>query len=78
MSNETLTFHTVSYLVQDNKHPGAIITEEKAPKIGAEVAFAGMVFKIIDVVETVPPTNGFSFSHATCQYLRDEDSVSKN
>ncbi len=73
MAQDPQIFHTVSYLVKGGKHPGAIITQAEAPKIGATVTYAGMVFIITDVVETVPPTNGFSFSHATCKYLRDED-----
>ena len=73
MSEENEVFYTVSYLVKGGQHPGAIITEDAVPEVGGEVVFNGLVFEIVEVVEVVPPTSGFGFLHATCQYVRDED-----
>ena len=73
MNEEEQVYYTVSYLVQEGKHPGAIITEDAAPEVGDEVVFGGMVFEVIEVVEMVPPTSGFGFLHATCKYVRDEE-----
>ena len=73
MNNDEQVFYTVSYLVQGGKHPGAIITEDAAPEVGGEITFGGMVFEIVEVVEMVPPTSGFGFLHATCEYVRDEE-----
>ena len=70
---EDEVFYTVSYLVQGGEHPGAIITEDAVPEVGNEVTFNGKVFEIIEVVEVVPPTSGFGFLHATCQYVREEE-----
>ncbi|RMH00217.1 MAG: hypothetical protein D6706_04380 [Chloroflexi bacterium] len=64
-------FYKVSFVVQGGKHPGAIITVEKRPQVGDEVIFNGSVFRVIEVMELMPPVGNFMFLHATCEYVRE-------
>jgi len=66
-------YYKVSYVVKGGEHPGAIISTETEPKQGDEVQFDGRVFKILEVMELMPPVGDFGFLHATCQYLRSAD-----
>jgi hypothetical protein len=66
-------YYKVSYVVLDDAHPGAIISEDKRPAVGDEVTFDNRVFEIVEVAELMPPTGNFGFLHATCRYLRDAD-----
>lgn len=72
-TEEDTIYYKVSYVVLDNKHPGAIISEEKRPEEGEEVTFDNHVFEIIEVKELVPNIGNFGFLHATCRYLRTVD-----
>lgn len=68
--NDTI-YYKVSYVVLDNKHPGAIISEDKRPVPGDEVTFDNRVFEILEVAELMPPTGSFGFLHATCRFIRE-------
>lgn len=70
MSEETI-YYKVSYVVLDNKHPGAIISEDRRPEEGSEVQFDNRVFEIVEVKELMPTIGDFGFLHATCRYLRE-------
>lgn len=72
-SEEEAFYYKVSYVVLDNVHPGAIISEESKPEVGQEVTFGNQVFEIIEVKELVPNIGNFGFLHATCRYLRTVD-----
>lgn len=72
MSEETI-YYKVSYVVLDNKHPGAIISEDKRPEVGDEVSFDNHVFEIVEVKELMPTIGNFGFIHATCRYLREAE-----
>ncbi|MBK8984890.1 MAG: hypothetical protein IPM39_02235 [Chloroflexi bacterium] len=63
-------FYKVSFVVVGGKHPGAIITVEKKPEIGDEIAFNGSVFAVIEVMELMPPVGSFGFLHVTCEHRR--------
>jgi hypothetical protein len=67
--------YRVSYMVRGNvrgkKHPGLTRDQEKAPNVGEEIKMGEDVFKVIEVQELIPPMGGFSFLHATCQWLPD-------
>ena len=66
-------FFKVSFVVIGGKHPGAIITVEKRPEIGDEIAFNGSVYTVTEVMELMPPVGNFGFLHATCEHLHLSD-----
>ncbi|MCI0397979.1 MAG: hypothetical protein L0332_09665 [Chloroflexi bacterium] len=69
-------YYKVSYVVEGGKHPGAIINTDKEPRVGDEVSFDGLVFKIVEVDELMPPAGDFGFLHATCRFVRKADEKS--
>jgi hypothetical protein len=67
--------YRVSYMVRGDvrgtKHPGLTRDEESAPEVGNQVELAGDLFKITEVQELIPPMGGFTYLHATCEWLSD-------
>jgi len=68
--------YRVSYMVRGQvrgkKHPGLTRDEDKAPEVGQKVDLAGDLFEITEVQELIPPMGGFSFLHATCEWVADQ------
>ena len=65
-------YYKVSYVVIGKEHPGAIISTDEQPQVGDDVVFDGKVFRVLEVVELMPPLGDFGFLHATCKYLREQ------
>jgi hypothetical protein len=67
--------YRISYMVQGKvrgeKHPGLTRDQSEAPEVGDRVELAGDLFTITEVQELIPPMGGFSFLHATCQWVPD-------
>ena len=59
--------YKVSYVVVGGSHPGAIINEDEPPKVGDRVRLDGDRFKIVEVIELLPPRGDFAYVHATCE-----------
>ncbi len=66
--------YKVSYVVIGGEHPGAIANVEQPPRIGDIVALGKQSFRIIEVLELMPPRGQFSFLHASCEIIHGEDS----
>lgn len=68
--------YRVSYMVRGKvrgrNHPGLARDEENAPEVGDHVELGGDLFKVIEIQELIPPMGGFSFLHATCQWVPDQ------
>ena len=62
-------YYKVSYVVEDGKHPGALINVERKPEVGEQVSFDGHHFVITDVAELMPPMGDFGFLHAACRLI---------
>lgn len=62
-------YYKVSYVVEDGKHPGALINVERKPEVGDEVIFDGHLFVITDVAELMAPMGDFGFLHAACRLI---------
>jgi hypothetical protein len=41
--------------------------------VGDQLKMGGDLFEIIEVQELIPPMGGFSFLHATCQWIPDQE-----
>jgi hypothetical protein len=69
--------YRVSYVVRGHvrgqKHPGLTRDEEKSPEVGQRMELGDDLFEITEVQELIPPMGGFSFLHATCQWVPDND-----
>jgi hypothetical protein len=57
--------YTVSYVVIGGTHPGAVISQQERPVVGAEVEIGGVRFQIVEVKRMLPPREDFEFLHAT-------------
>lgn len=65
------TFYKVSYVVVGMDHPGAIMNVDDEPQSGDEIEIDGRLFRVMEVMDLMPPVGNFSFLHATCEYVRD-------
>jgi len=67
--------YRVSYMVRGQvhgkKHPGLTRDEDRSPAVGEQIELAGDRFRITEVQELIPPMGGFSFLHATCEWIPD-------
>ena len=65
--------YRVSYVVRGQvrgkKHPGLMRDEDRAPDVGEQVEIAGDLFRITEIQELIPPLAGFTFLHATCEWV---------
>lgn len=66
--------YKVSYVVVGGEHPGAIANAEKPPRMGDVVSLGKQKFRVIEVLELVPPRGQFSFLHATCEIISEGES----
>ena len=57
----------VSYVVLGGKHSGAIVNAENKPEIGDKVRLGGTEFKVVEVVDLLPPRGDFRYLHVTVQ-----------
>lgn len=61
--------YKVSYIVLGAKHPGTIRNETQYPQVGDIIKIGKDSFEIVEVLELVPPRQGFAYLHATCRML---------
>ena len=57
--------YKVSYVVSGEDHPGAILNSETAPHQGDVISLGSSDFKVIEVIDLVPPRGDFRYLHAT-------------
>jgi hypothetical protein len=61
--------YKVSYVVIGGEHPGAIANVTEAPRVGDHVRIGDDEFRIVEILELMPPRGEFSFLHATCELM---------
>ncbi len=57
----------VSYVVSGEDHPGAIMNTDTRPKKGDLVKLGSKKFKVVEVIDLIPPKGEFHYLHATLQ-----------
>ena len=63
--------YKVSFVVQGGTHPGGIQNLDKRPQVGDHLNLGGNKFKIIEVLEIIPPRGDFAYLHATSKPVQD-------
>lgn len=58
--------YKVSYVVRKADHPGAIINQQRPPKLGEKVQLGHLWCKIVEVKDLLPPTDNFAYLHVSC------------
>jgi hypothetical protein len=64
-----MTIYKLSIVVPGRRDIGGIQNMEKEPKPGDMVVLGKEEYKIIDLVELMPPRGNFIYLHATCEPL---------
>jgi len=57
--------YKVSYVVAGGDHPGAILNTSKRPRKGDLVKLGKKPFKVVEVIDLIPPRGEFRYLHAT-------------
>jgi hypothetical protein len=65
--------YKVSYVVVGGSHPGAIVNQDAAPRLGEVVELGGKRFEVAEVTDLIPPRGDFAYLHVT---LRPADQTS--
>ncbi|MGD1992012.1 MAG: hypothetical protein PVI59_02355 [Anaerolineae bacterium] len=61
--------YKVSYVVIGGHHPGVIVNQDRAPRVGEVVSFGGYQFRIQEVKDLMPPRGDFAYLHVTVRPL---------
>ncbi len=69
--------YKVSYVVVGGEHPGAIANVDQPPHVGDIVTLGRNQFRVLEVLELMPPRGEFSFLHATCELVNGSDREGK-
>lgn len=64
--------YKVSYVVLGGRHPGAIVSQERAPRVGEVVSLGEERFEVVEVVDLIPPRGDFAYFHVTLRPLAQE------
>lgn len=64
--------YKVSYVVLGGQHPGAIVSQERAPRVGEVVSLGEDRFEVVEVVDLIPPRGDFAYLHVTLKPLPQE------
>lgn len=62
--------YKVSYVVLGEDNPGAILNLEQRPEEGQIIELGEKNYKIIEVVDLIPPKGDFFYLHATLEPVR--------
>jgi hypothetical protein len=62
-----VTIYKLSIVVPGRRDIGGIQNMEKEPKTGDIIVLGREEYKIIDLVELMPPRGNFVYLHAICQ-----------
>ena len=57
--------YKVSYVVSGGDHPGAILNTDKRPKKGDLIKLGKKPFRVVEVIDLIPPRGEFRYLHAT-------------
>jgi hypothetical protein len=63
--------YKVSYVVLGEDNPGAILNLEERPEEGQVIELGDKNYKIIEVVDLIPPKGDFFYLHATLEPVHE-------
>lgn len=63
--------YKVSYVVTGGSHPGAIVNDDRRPRVGERIELDGEAFEVVEVIDLMPPRGEFAYVHATCEPVAD-------
>lgn len=65
--------YKLSIVVPGRRDIGGILNLEKEPKSDDTILLGREAYKIVDIVELMPPRGNFVYLHAICQPLEKND-----
>ena len=67
-----MTTFKLSIVVPGRRDIGGIQNFDEEPKIGDKIFLGDEEYKIMDVVELMPPRGNFVYLHAVCQPVQEK------
>ncbi|HSB66564.1 MAG TPA: hypothetical protein VLD65_08290 [Anaerolineales bacterium] len=68
-----MSVYKVSFVVAGSEHAGAIINRDQAPIIGEKITLGEDLFEVVEVLELMPPRDGFFYIHSTVRFIKKVD-----
>lgn len=65
--------YKISYVVQGKDHPGGIINLDHCPSRGEMLRIGDVTYEVQEVIELMPPQEGFHYLHLTCRITEEEE-----
>lgn len=59
--------YKISYVVIGDDYPGSIVNQDHMPTSGEIVTLGDRQFRVLEVLELVPPRGDFHYIHVTCK-----------
>ena len=63
--------YKISYVVAGGSHPGAIVNDDRRPRVGERIQLDGVSFEVVEVIDLMPPRGEFAYVHVTCEPVGD-------
>jgi len=63
--------YKVSFVITGRPHPGEIVNMDTAPRAGDQIELDGEMFKVVEVVDLIPPRGDFAYLHVTCKPMEE-------
>ncbi|MGD1995562.1 MAG: hypothetical protein PVH62_02200 [Anaerolineae bacterium] len=65
--------YKVSYVVIGGSHPGAIVNQDRPPRLGEMVELGGERFEVMEVADLIPPQGDFAYLHVTVRQTKEKE-----
>ncbi len=67
-----MALYKVSYVVPGQTAAGTILNQREEPRVGETVVLRGKRYRVVEVIELIPPQGVVHFLHVTLAALDEE------
>ena len=67
-----MALYKVSYVVPGDSAAGAIVTRRDEPQVGETVVLHGQRYRVVEIIELLPPQGMVHFLHVTLRLLSED------
>lgn len=62
--------YKVSYVFLKEDHPGAIISQKRAPQLGDKIQLGDYWCEVMEIKDLLPPKGDLAYLHVSCKATR--------
>jgi len=73
-----MPIYKVSFVIVGGDYPGTIVNLSRPPEVGEKVKLGAQVYRVVEVLNLIPPRGDFHYIHATCRPLQPDEVGNQN